>query len=135
MNVAMPREKKKWPHLADIKLPQVIGAQVAVLLGLDVFDLIVPLEVRTGPKGTPRAVRTTLGWAAASHLPGFIEESQHVAKVHVSMPEEGLHQQVQGWWKTESFGCKYDGQTARSVEDLAAIEILESTTKESWRPL
>ena len=129
MNVDMPREKKKGPHLADIDLPKVNGELVTVLLGSDVFDLIVPLEVRTGPKGTPRAVRTTLGWAAASHIPGSAKKSKHVLKVHVSTPEEDLHRQVQEWWKTESFGCKYDGQVSRSVEDHAAIQILESTTQ------
>ena len=129
MNVDMPGEKKKWPHLADIDLPKVNGELVTVLLGSDVFDLIVPLEVRTGPKGTPRAVRTTLGWAAASHIPGSAKKSKHVLKVHVSTPEEDVHRQVQEWWKTESFGCKYDGQVSRSVEDHAAIQILESTTQ------
>ena len=49
MNVDKPREKK-WLHLADIDLPKVDGGLVTVLLGSDVFDLIVPMKVRTAPK-------------------------------------------------------------------------------------
>lgn len=121
MNVDMARENKKWPHLADIDLPKVNGALVTVLLGSDVFDLIVPLQVCTSLKGTPCAFHTTLGWVAASHLPGSETKSKHVLKGHVSTPEEDLHREVQEWWKTESFGCKYDGPRP--------IQILESTTQ------
>ena len=52
MNIDMPREKTKWPHIADLNLPKVNGG-LAIVLGADVLDLIVPLEVQTGPKGTP----------------------------------------------------------------------------------
>ena len=50
MNVDKPREKKKLAHLADIDLPKVDGGLVTVLLGSDVFDLIVHMKVRTAPK-------------------------------------------------------------------------------------
>ena len=68
MKLDMPKEKKKWPHLADIDLPPIDGDRVAVLLGADVFDLIISLEVRSGPQGTPRAVPSVPGRTATSHL-------------------------------------------------------------------
>jgi hypothetical protein len=126
----MSKEKNRWPHLANLPLPPVKDVDITVLLGADVFDLIVPVEMRTGPKGTPRAVRTALGWTATCRLPGSSDINTVTAmKVHITTPEEDLSHQVQLWWKTESFGCKYGEETSRSVEDKKALEILESTTK------
>jgi hypothetical protein len=100
------------------------------LLGVDAFDVIVPMEIRTGPKGTPRAVRTALGWSATSRLPGSSDVNTVTAKkVHITTTEEDLSHQVQLWWKTESFGCKYSEETSQSVEDKKTLEILESTSK------
>jgi hypothetical protein len=50
-------------------------------------------------------------------------------KVHMTTPDEDLPLQVQKWWKTESFGCKYAEELPRTIEDKQALEILESTTK------
>ena len=130
MKLDMPKEKKKWHHLSDIDLPPVDGNLVTVLLGADVFDLIVPLEVRYGPKGTPRAVRSVLGWTVTSHLGvNAAETDVHTYKVHVTSPDEELQVQVSDWWRTESFGCKFDIEQPRSLEDKLALDILESTTK------
>ena len=40
--------QEKWPHLSDLKLTEVAGTQVTLLLGSDVAELIVPLEIRHG---------------------------------------------------------------------------------------
>ena len=75
-------------HLADLPLPPVKDVDITVLLGADVFDLIVPLEIRTGLKGTPRAVRTALGWTASCRLPGSSNINTVTAmKVHITTPE------------------------------------------------
>ena len=130
MSMDMSKEKNRWPHLANLPLPPVKGVDITVLLGAEVFDLIVPLEIRTGPKESPRAVRTALSWTATSRLPGGSDINTVTAmKVHITTPKQDLSHQVQLWWKTESFGCKYAEETSRSVEDKKAFEILESTTK------
>jgi hypothetical protein len=122
----MPKEKTRWPHLADLPLPPIDGNRVTVLLGADVFDLIVPLEVGTGPKSAPRAVRTALGWTATLHLPDHkLEGPDHTMKVRVTTPDETFDSR----WKTESFGCKYAKELPRNVEDKRVLEIIESTTK------
>ena len=55
-------DEANWPHLADVQLPSETRGPVEVLLGADMFELIVPREVVEGPAGTPCAVRTLLGW-------------------------------------------------------------------------
>ena len=125
MDIDMPREKTKWPHYADINLPKVDGGLATLLLGADVFDLIVPLEVQPGPKGTPVPfVQLSDGRLVPTYL-----TQQRELKVHVSTRDEDLHTQVQEWWETESFGFKYDRKSLRSVEDEIAPKIFESTTK------
>ena len=47
--VDMSKEKSRWPHLTDLPLPYIDASQVTVLFGADVFDLIVPQEIRTTP--------------------------------------------------------------------------------------
>ena len=45
--------QEKWPHLSDLELTEVAGTQITLPLGSDVAELIVPLEIRHGPKGSP----------------------------------------------------------------------------------
>ena len=51
----------KRPHFSDLELTEVTGTRVTLLLHSDVAELIVPLEVRHGPKGSPVGVRTRIG--------------------------------------------------------------------------
>ena len=53
--------QEKWPHLTDLELTEVSGTQVTLLLGSDVPELIVPLETRCGPMGSPVGIRTKIG--------------------------------------------------------------------------
>ena len=52
-----------WKHLKDVYMPQ-INAGIDLLIGNNVPDAYSPLEVRTGPPGSPHASKTTLGWIA-----------------------------------------------------------------------
>ena len=46
----------------------------------------------------------------------------------MASPEEQLNELVKTWWKTESFGCKYDSDEWRSKEDELISESLKKTT-------
>ena len=52
--------QEKWPHHADLELNEVYVTLVTLLLASDVPQLIVPLETRCTPKGSPVGVRTKL---------------------------------------------------------------------------
>ena len=84
----------KWPHLSDIELTEVAGTQVTLLLGSDVPELIVPLETRCGPNGSPIGIRTKIGWTITGRLPGYIQDCESVCKVHVTTPDEELNETV-----------------------------------------
>jgi hypothetical protein len=52
----------RWPHLRDVKIPK-IDAPIGLLIGNNVPDAYAPIEIRSGPRNTPHAIRTLLdGW-------------------------------------------------------------------------
>ena len=57
------KDVSHWKHLRDVHLPHV-DASVDLLIGNNVPDAYSPLEVRTGPRGSPHATKTALGWVA-----------------------------------------------------------------------
>lgn len=122
--------QEKWPHLADLELTEVSATRVALLLGSDVPELIVPLEIRYGPRGSPVGVRTKLGWTVTGRLPGYIEDGESFYKVHLATPDGVLHETVKTWWRTENFGCRYDCDVQRSVEDGKVLKFLSERTQE-----
>ena len=55
----------KWDHLSDLELadPEFrTPARIDLLLGAEVFASILRDGRRTGPRGTPSAINTCLGW-------------------------------------------------------------------------
>ena len=109
--------KSKWAHLNDIGIPEASGCEVSLLIGSDCLEITLPFETRRGPKGTPVGIRTNLGWTITGPLPGCVKDAEGGMHVYVASPDEELHNQVKAWWRTENFGCKYDMETQRSVED------------------
>ena len=91
-------------------------AEIKVILGSDVTEIIIPREVQEGPRGSPFGIKTKLGWTVTGTLPGYSRNSKSVCFIYVASPEEELNELVKPWWKTESFGCKYDTDEWRSKE-------------------
>ena len=59
--IATTEDISSWPHLKNITLPQ-ITSEVGLLLGNNIPDAYTPMDVRTGPRGSPHAVKSLLGW-------------------------------------------------------------------------
>ena len=80
--------KSQWSHLADLELEDVDGAEFKVVLGRDVTEIVIPREVRKGPKGSPYGVKIKLVWTVTESLPGYVRNSESVYVVHVASPEK-----------------------------------------------
>ena len=52
---------RNYPHLNEITLTTLADLQVEVLLGCDLYSLIVARSVKEGPPNAPTAVETKLG--------------------------------------------------------------------------
>ena len=79
------------------------------------------------PLGQPAAVRTAIGWILTGSVKGFIApESFHVMHIHtVPSWDDLLHKQMHKWWRTDSFGTKYEQASSRSIKDKKFFKILE----------
>ena len=55
------KDLQRWPHLKDIYLPE-ITSDIGLLIGNNIPDVCAPLKVRVGPRGTPYATKSVLGW-------------------------------------------------------------------------
>ena len=53
----------KWPHMNGVVLPQ-IDADIGIMIGNNVPDVYTPLQLKTGPCGSPHAAKTRIGWIA-----------------------------------------------------------------------
>ena len=95
MDIDIAREKTKWPHLADLNLPKVDGGLATVLLGADVFDLIVPFTSSDRPQRHSPCCSYSSQMDGCSAPTWPTKGTGHVLKVHVSTPDEDLHRQAQ----------------------------------------
>jgi len=105
---------------------------VTILLGANVWEAILQHDVRKGRPGQPVAILTAFGWTLAGSVKSIVKpERLHAMHVHqVLNGEESFSKQVEDWWRTESFGTKYEDVTPRSLEDKRALETLERTVKQ-----
>ena len=60
--IARKCDINKWTHLKDIEIPDYDLHEVDLLIGLDAPDVLQPLEIRSGERGSLYATRTLLGW-------------------------------------------------------------------------
>ena len=116
--------KQDFPHLNNLSIPEVNSEDVTVLLGANVLEAILQHDVRRGRPGQPVAILTAFGWTLAGSVKSVVKpERLHVMHVHrVLNADEPLNKQVEDWWRTESFGTKYEDVTPRSREDKRDIE-------------
>ncbi len=63
-NVNWDQEKTHWSHLKDLKLPRTDLQPVQLLVGMDLLDAHIPLEIRrpAGGERGPYAFRGIFGW-------------------------------------------------------------------------
>ena len=65
----------QWPHLQHIDLPH-IDSNIDLLIGNNVPDAYSPIEVVSGPRGTPHVVKTLLGWVPWNVIRAESDSSQ-----------------------------------------------------------
>ena len=58
----------------------------------------------------------------------FLPPKQVCFVGHCVTLDTTLNKEVENWWKTESFGTKYNCDVSRSAEDERALKRLEETT-------
>ena len=127
--LATSADLRRWDHLKDLELPRVHESEVTILIGQDVPQALIPLEVRQGALGEPYAMRTALGWT----LNGPISEGLPPVRaacnyVHADdQPDVRLEAQVQHFWKLDTAHALAGSQPRMSVDDKKAIDVWDQT--------
>ena len=52
-----------WEHMKGVDLKE-NNSDLGLLLGNNVHDVLIPIETKRGPKGSPLAIKSPLGWIA-----------------------------------------------------------------------
>ena len=104
----VPTQRKivDLPHLKGMKLDNLSTAEVGLLIGVDVPELFCTSKFRKGPRGTPSAIYTPLGWSLLG--PSLSPSYSTNCKVH--------------------FSRKTDDAVYQLIESLCNSEFLKSTT-------
>ena len=123
-NMATAEDNDKWPHLRGLDIPEVYAAEVSLLIGQDVPDALVPLDVRRGSVGEPYATKTMLGWALNGPMGGA---KGAIVNSHFVQADMDLSQQVERFWSIDGCERLVDDRTAMSFEDKKAIAVWEKS--------
>lgn len=67
-HIRLSRSLEQWPHLQEVHFPEVERKKISNLLGTNIQEAFVPLDVRKGNRNEPLALESCLGW---SILGGF----------------------------------------------------------------
>ena len=122
----------EWPHLDEVTLPQ-IESDVDLLIGYNVPDAYAPLEVKIGPRGSPHAVRSLIGWILWSIVRREAGELQvNQAEVIAISETEELRQLNQLYEKSVNMEFPErisDDRKENSQEDHAFLQKVESSMK------
>ncbi|XP_046855980.1 uncharacterized protein LOC124449080 [Xenia sp. Carnegie-2017] len=129
---------KGWSHLKGVNLTDLVDKKVTILIGSDVPEALCPLEVRSGKRNQPYAIRTILGWTVMGPLKGKPYQEAQMNFIHVDQAlgcmerEDGMssiRQQLQNLYNSEFSESAADVKECLSVEDRRAKAIMDRTVK------
>ena len=121
-HVAVRTKRDLWPHLRQVPFPEVERDKVSVLIGRNVHEVFIPLEVKKGEPNELYVRRSCLG---RSILGGSVMRSQkHQFNVnHVSCEEISLSHQVEDFCRVESYPAEKLSTKSMSIEDRKSMNI------------
>ncbi|XP_031548597.1 uncharacterized protein LOC116286276 [Actinia tenebrosa] len=137
-NVVVKQDVSEMNHMKDIDLPELIDKKITLLIGSDVPEALCPLEVRSGKKGEPFALRTLLGWTVTGPLRKGSRQRASMNYIHVdqsigcneSEPVlTNIHDDFVRMYNSEFSECTAEVRECLSVEDQRAKKIMDKTVE------
>ncbi len=125
-HVSVRKKLGQWPHLCQAPFPEVVRNKLSVLIGTNVQEVFIPLEVKKGDPNELFAIRSCLGWSILGGSASCSDKHQFNLN-HVSCEEISLSRQVEDFWRVESYGTERQSLNPMSVEDHKALKIIERT--------
>ena len=115
---------KQFEHLKDTHF-DTISTDISMLIGVDMPELHLPNEIRTGSKNEPIGIKLVLGWI----LPrGNNKKKYSLDSNRTCICESNINGSLKQFWQIESYGTsKENPETLLPKTEQKAIEILNKT--------
>ena len=119
--------KGRWPHLQDVPFPEVDRPKISLIIGTNVPEAFILLEVCHGNPEDPIAIRSCLGFAVLGKTGDRLKREKYdVHHIHAAADDISLNDQVELFWKSESLGTN-EHYKSMSMEDRRAERIISDT--------
>lgn len=120
-NIGKQEDVNQWPQLHGVRIPN-IDADIGLLIGSDVPDVLSPKETKVTCKGGPCATRTVLGWTLNGPL-GRREKS--ISTTNFAVTTDELSKQFTEYCNREFNDSSYKTeQQSMSQNDKRALSIM-----------
>ena len=116
---------ERWFYLKDIDLP-CIDADIELLIGSDVPELLEPHEVQRSEDGGPYAVRTLLGWTINGPLGRASKAARTSNRIQSHVV---LDQQFVRFCEMEFNDSQFSIEKGLSQDDKRALAIMEDSAE------
>lgn len=137
-NIVAKRDVCEMDHLKDIDIIELPERKITLLIGSDTPEALCPLEVRSGKRGEPYALRTILGWMVTGPLKkgsvkganmNFIHVDQSIGCEESEVVLTNIHDDFVRMYNSEFSECTAEVRECLSVQDKHAKEIMDQTIK------
>lgn len=130
-NIPQQKDLERWPYLKEVCLPS-IKAEIGLLIGANVPEVMEPWQVISSRDNGPFAVRTKLGWT----VNGPLRNSNHVTRkgrnVQVSVNRIAVARLEDLWqqqFKQDFPEAEKDDQLEMSKEDHQFVKMMSESAK------
>ena len=125
-DMASREDMDRWPHLNGVEVPA-IDAEIGLLIGSNVPQVLQPREIRVGEHGGPYPTKTLLGWTVNGPL-GRLSDRKRLSANFVKA-DAALSQQFEKFCNLEFNDSADNNDVAMSRNDLRALGIMEETAQ------
>lgn len=122
----LSRSVEQWPHLQEVPFPEVERKKISILLGTNIQEVFVPLDVRKGNRNEPLAIKSCLGWSILGGSSNLQSHSQGQVNL-IGGEDLSLNNQLEHFWKIESYGATRPETKPLSVEDRRVLKLIENS--------
>ena len=122
----LSRSLEQWPHLQEVRFLEVERKTISILLSTDIIqETFISLDVRKGNRNEPLAIKSCLGWSILGGSSNVQSHSQ--GQVNLISSEDSSLNQLEEFWKIESYGTTRPETKTLSVEDRSALKLIDSS--------
>ena len=83
----MRSNKSRWPHFKDVPFPDVQQEQISIIIGTNVPEAFIPLDVRHNGPRAPVAIRSCLGFSILGRIG---DDSNYSAQLFTTFVRERM---------------------------------------------